>query len=237
MLISIEGNIGTGKTTLINILKEKYKSNINIVFIEEPIKEWLDLKDKTGKNILDKFYNSQERWSYTFQMHAFITRAKKIMNYRYKDKIIVIDRSILTDRYVFAELLREQKKIDDIEWALYNEWFNWLSNEFTMIRPVNFIYLKANPQVSYKRIQQRTRDEESSIPISYIVDISNKHDSWLLSKKNVTVIDANDDFVNNVDTRDNIIKTVSEIINPNLDKISKSSSESSLEDMINIVTH
>ena len=170
-------------------------------------------------------------------MHAFITRAKKIMNYRYKDKIIVIDRSILTDRYVFAELLREQKKIDDIEWALYNEWFNWLSNEFMMIKPSEFIYLKADPKISYKRIQQRTRDEESSIPLSYIVDISNKHDSWLLSKKNVTVIDANNDFVNNVDTRDNIIKTVSEIINLNLDKIPKSSSESSLEDMISIVSH
>ena len=63
MLISIEGNIGTGKSSLVRMLEEKYKYNDAIVFIQEPVNEWLNLKDTDGENILEKFYKTQERWS------------------------------------------------------------------------------------------------------------------------------------------------------------------------------
>ena len=78
MLIAIEGNIGTGKSTIIEYLKQKYKDDSNILFIEDPLNKWLNLKDTDGQNILGKFYETPERWSYSFQMHAFITRAKDI---------------------------------------------------------------------------------------------------------------------------------------------------------------
>ena len=64
MLISIEGNIGTGKTTLINILKKKFTNKGSVIFVEEPLQQWLNLVDKDGSNILGKFYGDQERWSY-----------------------------------------------------------------------------------------------------------------------------------------------------------------------------
>ena len=85
MLISIEGNIGTGKTTLINLLKKKFGGKNTVIFVEEPLQQWLDLKDSDGENILGKFYGNQERWSYSFQMHAFITRSKAILEQNTED--------------------------------------------------------------------------------------------------------------------------------------------------------
>ena len=80
MLISIEGNIGTGKSILDKILKEKFNRNTNVKFLQEPVDQWLKLTDSDGTNILDKFYKDQKRWSYSFQMNAFITRVKDIIS-------------------------------------------------------------------------------------------------------------------------------------------------------------
>ena len=55
MLISIEGNIGTGKTTLINMLKQKFGKKNTVIFVDEPLQQWLNLKDSDGENILGKF--------------------------------------------------------------------------------------------------------------------------------------------------------------------------------------
>ena len=107
MLISIEGNIGTGKTTLMRYIKKLYNDNCKVVFIEEPVDLWLQLKSSDGENILEKFYKDKTRWSYSFQMHAFITRAQEIMK-QDQNKVIIIERSVLTDRNVFAKLQPRQ---------------------------------------------------------------------------------------------------------------------------------
>ena len=76
--ISIEGNIGAGKSTLVDILKKILGKELESVFLQEPVDTWLNTVNEEGKNILDLFYNNQERWSYSFQMNAFITRLKLI---------------------------------------------------------------------------------------------------------------------------------------------------------------
>ena len=84
MLIYIEGNIGTGKTTFINLLKQ-YLHKFNDLELDgrivlEPVDEWLETKDSSGFNILDKFYKDQEKWSFPFQMNSFISRVKYIQD-------------------------------------------------------------------------------------------------------------------------------------------------------------
>ena len=188
MLISIEGNIGTGKTTLINILKKKFGKKNNVIFVEEPLNQWLNLKDKDGKNILGKFYEDQERWSYSFQMHAFITSSKDILRQNTDENVIIIERSVLTDCNVFAKLLYNSGKISEMEWQLYNEWFTWLTQHFESVKPDKFVYLRAEPEVSYQRMLKRTRDEENNVPLEYLQAVSEKHDEWLLNDdiENVT---------------------------------------------------
>lgn len=82
MLIYIEGNIGTGKTTFLNMLRyyinEFEKINYDARIVLEPVDEWVKTKDSDGKNILEKFYDNQNKYSYIFQMNSFISRIKRI---------------------------------------------------------------------------------------------------------------------------------------------------------------
>jgi deoxyguanosine kinase len=215
-IIAVEGNIGTGKSTLGRLIQEQIKNMDGVEFIQEPVHKWVELKDDTG-NILDKFYKDQDRWSYTFQHNAFITRAQDIMSHRDK-KLIIIERSVLTDRNVFAKLLHENGKISDMEWQLYTQWYDWLNKEFS-IRPDRFIYLKAEPDVSYDRMKKRLRDEEEGVPYEYIKHVHEKHEEWMNKLNGVDIIDVNDDFVDNVENQQSLINNVMDIINGYLKQI------------------
>ena len=57
-----------------SILRNKYKDYEKIKFVDEPLESWLNLKDTDGENI-QKILQNQSRWSYSFQMNAFITRS------------------------------------------------------------------------------------------------------------------------------------------------------------------
>tara|TARA_B100001093_G_scaffold15503_1_gene14201 strand:+ start:527 stop:1183 length:657 start_codon:yes stop_codon:yes gene_type:complete len=196
MLISIEGNIGTGKSTLVKILKEKFSNDTTVKFLQEPVDQWLELTDSDGTNILDKFYKEPKRWSYSFQMSAFITRIKDIIKSNPTENLVIAERSIVTDRKVFAKLLMESEEISEIEWKLYNQWYTWLKEGFNAV-PNKIIYLRAEPDISYSRIQKRNRKEEENIKIEYIKGVHQKHEEWLTDDPNVLVIDANNDFENN----------------------------------------
>lgn len=215
-IIAIEGNIGTGKSTLGRLIQEQIKNMDGVEFIQEPVHKWVELKDESG-NILDKFYKDQDRWSYTFQHNAFITRAQDIMSNRDK-KLLIIERSVLTDRNVFAKLLHENGKISDMEWQLYTQWYDWLNKEFS-IRPDRFIYLKADPDVSYDRMKKRLRYEEEGVPYEYIKHVHEKHEEWMNKLNGVDIIDVNDDFVDNIMNQQILINNVMDIINGFLKQI------------------
>ena len=60
-IFNVEGNIGSGKSTLVRILEKELKSinSIPIVYVQEPVDEWSTIKDKHGETILEKFYRDQ----------------------------------------------------------------------------------------------------------------------------------------------------------------------------------
>ena len=184
MKIFIEGNIGSGKSTLINYLKKE----LSILVLPEPVEEWKSLTDNNNKNILHYFYNDIKRWSYTFQMNAFITRSKIIQEN--KDKDFIMERSIYSDKNCFAINCYENKLLTDIEWKLYNSWHKWLSTQFSLKEDA-FIYLRTTPEIAYKRIKKRNRNEETNIPLQYIEEIHKKHDEWLYKRcDNILVLDG-----------------------------------------------
>ena len=82
-IISIEGNIGSGKSTFLTYLKKyingvNMNGNSNIQFIQEPVDEWNEIKDSNGESILEKFYNNQKEYAFSFQIMAYITRLRKL---------------------------------------------------------------------------------------------------------------------------------------------------------------
>tara|TARA_Y200000002_G_C22535359_1_gene601574 strand:+ start:39 stop:779 length:741 start_codon:yes stop_codon:yes gene_type:complete len=184
IVISIEGNIGSGKTKLIEELKNNLSQNKNIIFLKEPSKYWNNLKDKENNNILYKFYNDKKRWSYTFQNFAYLTRAKLLLNsinenkYNYfqNPKIIITERSIETDKNVFTKMLYEEKHITDLEYKLYNEWFDYLYPE---IKVKNIVYLRTLPETAYERMSNNSKNEDYLIPKDYLQMIHKFHDDWL----------------------------------------------------------
>jgi deoxycitidine kinase/deoxyguanosine kinase len=73
-IVSIEGNIGSGKSTFVNKLKLYFHHNTKIIFLQEPVEEWAEIKDKKGTTMLQKFYAEKEKYSFSFQMMAYISR-------------------------------------------------------------------------------------------------------------------------------------------------------------------
>jgi len=199
-IVSIEGNIGSGKTTLMRELKEKYKNNEQVIFLKEPVDEWEKIKDSNGVTILEKFYADQERYSFAFQMMAYVSRLnllKKSLQNMDPDKkyVIITERSLNTDRYVFAKMLYESGKMEDVCYQIYLNWFDEFAKDF----PVNHtIYVKADPQVCYERIHFRARTGEEHIPIGYLKDCHKYHEEFLDPitgiKTNLMVLDGNIDI-------------------------------------------
>lgn len=208
-IISIEGNIGVGKTSIIELLKKNLGESAD--FIYEPVDEWIAIKDKDGKNLLETFYEDKKRWSYTFQNVAYITRMSSIVEKidRSHKKIIVLDRSLLADLNTFAKMLHDDGFISDIEWSAYNKWNNFFENNYGDKIVHKIIYLRCSPEVAEKRIKMRNRNEESTIPTSYLEMLHKYHDEWLLENNNALTIDANKDFVNNTERYEEIFNEIS----------------------------
>ena len=192
MIISVEGNIGSGKSTLVKLLKEKLPCD-KFYFLQEPVKEWEKIKDENNITILEKFYNDQNKYAFSFQMMAYISRLamlKKAIK-EFPDHIIITERCLNTDRFVFAKMLHDDKKIEKINYNIYLKWFDNFINECKIDY---HIYVKVNPKICFERIKIRNREGEN-IPIEYLIKCDNYHNDWLDSMDNVLII--NNELDNN----------------------------------------
>ena len=207
MLISIEGNIGSGKSTILNILKNHFRGNNMVVFIDEPVEEWKTIVHN-DKSVLEHFYENKETYSFCFQILTYITRLRKIIKTleENRNKTIICERSIYTDKYVFARMLYEQKYINEIEWQTYNYWFDTFKN---ITKLDHIIYIKTDPDKCFNRIKKRNRKGESDIPILYLNHCDLLHNEWLIDNKNMTLFDGNIELKN----EDDYIKPVLRILN------------------------
>jgi deoxyadenosine/deoxycytidine kinase len=182
-IVSIEGNIGSGKSTLLENLKKYYKTDSNVIFLREPVDDWEKIKDKEGNTMLKKFYADQEKYSFAFQIMAYISRLKILRNTikeicEKKDEtyIIVTERSLYTDRQIFAKMLYDQGKIENVCYDIYLTLFD----EFTKDFPLNYlVYVNAEPKTCYERIHKRARDGEEVIPLDYLDDCHKYHEEFL----------------------------------------------------------
>ena len=180
-IVSIEGNIGSGKSTLLANLYTYYASNTNVLFLKEPVDEWAKITDEHGVTILEKFYADQTTYSFPFQMMAYISRLKilrdllKTVN-PLNNTVIITERSLYTDKMVFAKMLYDSKKMEHINYQIYLNWFDTFSEEFPVHK---VIYVKTSPEKCYTRIETRSREGESNIPLDYLIQCDVYHNNML----------------------------------------------------------
>lgn len=199
IIISIDGNIGSGKSTILKYLENNFENfcklknnNLKICFLKEPVDEWETIIDKHDeKNIIEKYYEDNTKYGFAFQMMAYISRLsifKKTLVKNYD--IIFTERSIYTDRNIFANMLYKSGKINEIEYQIYNKWFNEFSE---LLNNIKIIYIKTKPEICLKRIKKRNRIGEN-INIEYLRDCNYFHEIWLNKKnKNILIINGNAD--------------------------------------------
>ena len=201
-ILSIEGNIGSGKTTLMTHLREEYKNNPCVIFLKEPVDEWETIKDANGKTILEKFYENQETYSFAFQMMAYISRLNLLRKALKgldpcKKYTIITERSLNTDRYVFAKMLYETGKMEDVCYEIYLNWFDTFSEEFPVHKVV---YVKTAPEICHARISKRAREGEECIPLEYLQSCNKYHEDMLQNNQDQQeklVLDGNVDIYEN----------------------------------------
>lgn len=180
IIISLDGNIGAGKSTLLEALRNQCPE---ITVVQEPVADWVTLKNGEGQNLLELFYQDTARWCYTFQNCALLTRlldTERILREwtpaEGKLPVVITERSVMTDRYVFAEMLHREGKLDDLEWSLYLKWFE----HYAANLPVKgIIHLTTSAATSKERIATRGRSGEEKIPMEYLESLHSQHEQWI----------------------------------------------------------
>lgn len=184
MLMLLEGNIGAGKTTVGNTIA---RSN-QFGFIEEPTAMW---REGFASNMLELFYSDTKRWAFTFQICAFVTRAKtwhEIWHHTDRNRVI-LERSIYCDRYVFAKNCYESGLFSKAEYQLYCSMWDFMVSQFCD-EPDAIIYLRTPAEVCLDRIKDRGREEESEIPLDYLLQLEALHDDWLLQNPKTILLNG-----------------------------------------------
>ena len=197
----LEGNIGSGKSTLLELIQQQ-KCAISVV--SEPVGSWT--RETYGASFLAKFYENPTRWAYTMETFAMAARAKdhrREQQNPYPHRIL--ERSIYSGHYCFAQNGRQLGYFTDLEWELYQAWANFFLKKSCQ-PPHGFIYLRVSPEVCFKRMEQRSRKSESSLSFDYMKHIHDWHEKFLIKKEGIAheiaaiptlILDGDEDFVEN----------------------------------------
>mmetsp|Transcript_659 Transcript_659/g.1104 ORF Transcript_659/g.1104 Transcript_659/m.1104 type:complete len:330 (-) Transcript_659:252-1241(-) len=181
ILISIEGNIGAGKSTLLQSLREDHPE---WTFIDEPVDFWTALKNDDGESLFELYYHNQDRWAYTFQNCAVLSRYQLIEQTVNKNRasipgkhVYITERCLETDYQVFAKKLHADGKLDSLEFDLYEKWIQQLQKTSTALAGV--ILVDAPASVCADRIKGRNRDGEEGIPLGYLEELETYQSRWI----------------------------------------------------------
>ncbi|XP_033626616.1 thymidine kinase 2, mitochondrial-like [Asterias rubens] len=171
--IVIEGNIGSGKSTLL-----KYFGQIDdFEVFPEPVEKW---RDNRGENMLDLFYQDPSRWSFAFESYAQFTLLQ-VHQAQPDCRVKMMERSLHSGKYCFIETLYQSNKLQTPEYNVLSEWFDWLLTTKDL-HVDHIVYLRSTPEQCERRICERSRKEESGIPLEYLRELHEMHEDWLIRK-------------------------------------------------------
>jgi deoxyadenosine/deoxycytidine kinase len=162
--IAIAGNIGAGKSTLVEFLTSTY----GVAPFYEPNDENPYLAD---------FYDDMETWSFHSQIFFLAHKFRIHQDLEKTPGVVVQDRTIYEDAEVFATALSRSKRLTERDWRTYEELYRTICNS---LRPPDLlIYLRCSLKTTKQRIKLRGRAMEQAIPTSYLRLLQDLYDEWL----------------------------------------------------------
>ena len=196
MHIAVAGNIGSGKTTLSEMLGKHYG--------------WQTEFESVDNNpYLADFYEDMSRWAFHLQIYFLNSRFNQVNTIKAAKGTVIQDRTIYEDAYIFAKNLHTSGNINDRD---YDSYLNIFNSMIGFVKPPDLlIYLRADMPKLVQQIQKRGRDYEDAIQLEYLKNLNTHYEDWLGNYKlgKLLVIDVNDmDFVANVDDFSEIVSKI-----------------------------
>lgn len=198
MYIAISGNIGSGKTSLVEMLSSRLGY--------EPFFERID------NPYLDSFYQDMARWSFNLQMSFLSKKTLQVKEIMDSKNDIIQDRTIFEEAYVFVRNLNRMGLMSTQDYELYMTFFDLLAAGIR--RPDIIVYLKASIPTLISQIRRRGREYEMGIQPEYLEGLNELYDDWIAGYDGrVIIVDVDRyDFMLSADHFDIITeKIVSEI--------------------------
>lgn len=194
--IAIEGNIGSGKTSLAHKFSEDFNAKLVLErFADNPF--------------LPKFYEDQDRYAFPLEMSFLADRYHQLSNDL--SQFDLFKNFIVSDYYIFKSLIFAQVTLPSDEFKLYRKMFDLLYKEIT--KPDIYIYLNQDIDRLISNIKKRGREYEQNISPEYLKKIQQAYTNFIKSEEdlNTLIIDATElDFVNNPEDYQLIIEKILE---------------------------
>lgn len=196
--LAIEGNIGSGKTSL----TEKIAQDFNAKTILERFAD---------NPFLPKFYEDQSRYAFPLEMSFLADRYSQLN--QGLGQYDLFNDLIIADYYIYKSLIFAQVTLDTDEAFLYRSIFDVMNKETT--KPDLYVYLYQNTENLLKNIKKRGRTYEENIQAEYLDNINQSYSEFIktLPQENVLIIDVSQkDFVENHEDYLEILKLISDKI-------------------------
>jgi deoxyadenosine/deoxycytidine kinase len=164
--IAIAGNMGTGKSTLVDFLAKTY----GVMPFYEPNDE---------NPYLGDFYKDMKRWAFQSQLYFLSNKFRLHQELDRQPGVVALDRTIFEDAEIFATALHQMRKISKRDWATYQGIYAAILDA---IKPPDLmIYLRCSMRTLRKRIRLRGRAMEQDVPLAYLKRLERLYEEWIAS--------------------------------------------------------
>jgi len=198
--IAIAGNMGSGKSTLVDFLHRTY----DVVPFYEPNDENPYLKD---------FYKDMKRWAFQSQLYFLSNKFRLHQELDRQSGVVALDRTIFEDAEIFATALHQMRKISKRDWQTYMGFYDAILDA---IRPPDLlIYLRCSMRTLRQRIRLRGRRMERDVPLSYLKRLERLYDEWISSytMSDVLVLETDElDYIHDLVHRLDVMQRIEEVL-------------------------